>query len=171
MIHYLHRSLVYTYFAPSMSSTNIVIIVMATAFNIPNGYVNGFAASVTPSDRIYDWKFWAGIAVFAIGMAINISADYTLFALRRKKVNEKGHQKYFIPYGFMFEYVSSANYLGEIIEWIGWAIACGNPAAYSFMFFTMANLVPRALSTHKFYKDTFKTAYPTSRKAIIPFLL
>ena len=45
-------------------------------------------------------------------------------------------------------------------------------AKFLFVFFiwTFINLVPRAISHHKWYKDNFKD-YPKNRKAIIPKLL
>jgi len=35
---------------------------------------------------------------------------------------------------------------------------------------TIANLAPRALANHKWYKETFPE-YPSQRKALIPFFL
>ena len=67
--------------------------------------------------------------------------------------------------------MASPNYLGELIEWIGWAILSANAAGWAFAVFTFANLVPRALKNLAWYRATFGEAYPKSRKAIIPFLL
>ncbi|KAJ3076622.1 Steroid 5-alpha-reductase det2 [Podochytrium sp. JEL0797] len=137
---------------------------MAAVFNVANGFVNGVAAGQTRAERVNEWQFWVGIMIFLLGMTVNISADYRLFALRRVKASRtKG--KYFIPTGGMFEFVSGANYFGEILEWAGWAIAAGNVAGYAFLFFTMANLIPRGLATHSFYVKTFGKEYPQARKA------
>jgi 3-oxo-5-alpha-steroid 4-dehydrogenase 1 len=43
-------------------------------------------------------------------------------------------------------------------------------AGFSFMIWTMANLVPRAIAGHKWYKRAFDN-YPSNRKAIFPFIL
>jgi 3-oxo-5-alpha-steroid 4-dehydrogenase 1 len=43
-------------------------------------------------------------------------------------------------------------------------------AGLSFALWTFANLVPRALSNHRWYKEQFPD-YPKNRKAILPFLL
>jgi hypothetical protein len=44
--------------------------------------------------------------------------------------------------------VSCPNYLGEILEWIGWAIATWSLAGWVFAIWTMANLAPRAFTNH-----------------------
>ncbi|KAJ3288311.1 Steroid 5-alpha-reductase det2 [Rhizoclosmatium sp. JEL0117] len=144
----------------------------AVVFNVANGFVNGTAAALTDEKRLFEWQFWIGVIVFLAGMSINVSADYHLFSLRQQKADgDKPKQRYFIPRKGMFVYVSAANYFGEILEWAGYAIASGNIAGAMFLFFTMANLIPRGLSQHRWYRKTFGDAYPRSRKAIIPFLL
>lgn len=70
--------------------------------------------------------------MFLIGMAINISHDQMLVSLsknsnRRKDSSPDSKEsttthKYQIPRGGLFEYISGANYFGEITEWIGVAI-------------------------------------------------
>ena len=77
---------------------------------------------------------------------------------------------YKIPYGFAYKYVSMPSYLGEILTWVGFAMASWSLAGLSFVLFTIANLLPRALSNHKWYKEEFVN-YPEERKAIIPFVL
>lgn len=71
----------------------------------------------------------------------------------------------------MFELVSGANFLGEIIEWGGFAIAAGGLPSLAFALFTALNIGPRAVNHHNNYLEKFKGEYPTDRKAIIPFLL
>jgi hypothetical protein len=44
-----------------------------------------------------------------------------------------------------------------------------NLPALSFAIWTFANLVPRALNHHNWYKDKFPD-YPKNRKAVFPFL-
>ena len=85
-----------------------------------------------------------------------------LFSLR-----EKGELDYKIPNGHMFKWISCPNYFGEILEWIGWALATWSLAGLSFAFWAIANLVPRARANHKWYKENF-SAYPETRKALIP---
>ena len=77
---------------------------------------------------------------------------------------------YRIPRGGLFRWVSCPNYLGEIVEWCGWAIATWSPAGAMFAAWTIANLLPRALSNHRWCRARFPD-YPSERKALIPGLL
>jgi 3-oxo-5-alpha-steroid 4-dehydrogenase 1 len=50
----------------------------------------------------------------------------------------------------MFEYVSAANYLGEIVEWWGFALCSKlNPAAVFFAGFTTVFLGVRGIQNHR----------------------
>ena len=55
------------------------------------------------------------------GMWINIQSDGILRNLRKP-----GETDYKIPKGGLFRYVSGANFLGEIAEWSGYALAAGS---------------------------------------------
>ena len=110
-------------------------------------------------------KFIIGTIIFLIGFVINLHSDYILRHLRDLgDVNG-----YKIPYGGLFKYISCPNYFGEILEWIGWAILTWSIPGLVFAVWTAANLIPRAVSHHKWYFATFPD-YPKDRKAIIPHL-
>ena len=53
--------------------------------------------------------------------------------------------------GFLFEYVSGANFLGEIVEWIGFHVACYNLPSLAFAVFTLCNIGPRAFHHHRWH--------------------
>jgi 3-oxo-5-alpha-steroid 4-dehydrogenase 1 len=168
--HYINRTFVY----PLRTKTRkkkmpIVIVVFALFFNLVNGFLNGyFFGNVRPDYELswlYDPRFIAGIIIFVTGMAINIKSDDILMSLRKNNSNG-----YSIPYGSMFRYISCPNFLGEIVEWFGFALMSWSLAALAFAFWTVFNLVPRAIDHHNFYKNTFKD-YPAERKAVIPFIL
>eukprot|EP00063_Salmo_salar_P052262 XP_014027097.1 PREDICTED: 3-oxo-5-alpha-steroid 4-dehydrogenase 2 isoform X1 [Salmo salar] len=72
--------------------------------------------------------------------------------------------------GGMFEYVSGANFFGEILEWCGYALATWSLPTFSFALFTMCSIGPRAFHHHRYYQEKFED-YPQSRKAVIPFIL
>ena len=62
------------------------------------------------------------------------------------------------------------NYFGEIIEWAGFALATWSLPGLAFAIYTAANVGPRALSHHRWYREKFGD-YPPKRKALIPFVL
>ena len=97
-----------------------------------------------------------------IGAGINIHSDQILLSLRKP-----GETGYKIPKGGMFKWISCPNLFGEILEWSGFAILCWNLPALGFAVWTAANLIPRALSHHKWYLEKFSD-YPKERKAVIP---
>ena len=170
IFHYFHRSLIF----PFMTRTKnkkipIVIVLMGLFFNVINAGLNGYWMShffegqkLTP---LLTFRFGFGIFMFVVGMYINIRADYKLINLRSKPTNG-----YKIPRGWMFEYISCPNYFGEILEWSGFVIIAWNLPALSFLIWTMANLIPRALASHKWYKQYF-VDYPQNRKALFPGIL
>ena len=67
----------------------------------------------------------------------------------------------------MYRWIACPNYFGEMVIWIGWAIATWSLAGLSFAMWTAANLAPRAKSHKKWYQEQFAD-YPTERKALIP---
>jgi steroid 5-alpha reductase family enzyme len=111
------------------------------------------------------WQFFGGIILFTTGFTINKIADYKLRDLRKRS-----QEQYTIPRGWLFEYTSSPHYFGEIIEWGGWALITWSLPGLAFFVFTFANLFPRAISSHKWYKKNFPD-YPPKRKAMIPFII
>jgi steroid 5-alpha reductase family enzyme len=144
------------------------VSLMAIVFNVINAYLNARWLSELgsyPRSWLADPRFLAGAALFLGGMALNISSDNTLFKLRKP-----GDEGYRIPHGGAYRWVSAPNYLGELIEWLGFALASWSLAGLAFFLFTFANLVPRAIANHKWYRHRFPD-YPRERKAVIPFLV
>ena len=79
----------------------------------------------------------------------------------------------------MHRYISGANFLGEIIEWFGFAMASNfSLSGVTFFIFTIANLAPRAAQHHEWYINKFQKKnsttkfqqYPKDRTALIPFV-
>jgi protein-S-isoprenylcysteine O-methyltransferase Ste14 len=167
--HYVHRTFVFPFAIRSTGKTMPAsIAIMGAAFNLVNAWTNArwiSALGEYPSSWIFDARFVLGAIVFVTGLTINVRADRRLMALRRP-----GETGYKIPRGGLHEYVSSPNYLGEILEWFGWAMATWSLAGLSFAVYTVANLLPRALANHAWNRKTFPD-YPLRRKALLPFLL
>ena len=112
---------------------------------------------------------------FVLGMIVTLIGFGTAYVSDRHllQLKQMGHGGYQIPTYGLFGYVSSAHFLGEILEWCGFCIANGGSlASVSFCIWTAANLVPRALAQHEWYHTKFPEEYPSlQRKAIIPFLV
>lgn len=169
-IHYLHRSLIFPLRIHTKGKKMpVVIMLFAMFFNFINGTINGYWFGYLSSGYPVDWKtdfrFIAGVCLFILGFFINQYHDRLLIKLRKSSTNG-----YKIPYGGLFKYVSCPNFLGELIEWGGFALMTWCLPSLSFFVWTFANLIPRALDHHKWYKSHFED-YPKNRKAIIPKIL
>jgi 3-oxo-5-alpha-steroid 4-dehydrogenase 1 len=168
--HYAHRSLIYPFrVRGKRPSTTLSIILMGATFNVGNGYLNGrYLFSLGPelqTSWLLDPRFIVGALLFWCGFALNQHSDRVLIALRAG-----GETGYRIPHGGGYRFVSCPNYLGEMMEWAGWALACWNLGALAFFVWTVANLAPRAIKTHRWYKEEFPD-YPLERKALLPFIV
>lgn len=163
--HYVHRTFVYPFRHRRAGATMPVLIVgMAIFFNLVNGFANGwfvFGRMDYGAAWLVDPRFVLGLALFVVGMAINVQSDQVLLRIKRKG---EGYQ---IPQSGLHRYVASPNYFGEILEWTGWALATWSPAGALFALYTIANLAPRARSNLLWYRRTFAD-YPADRKALIP---
>jgi len=174
LLHYVNRAVIFPLRIASDKPTPLLVFLMAFMFCFLNGYMQ--ARDITQYHRFEhdsEIRMWTGVTVFFIGMGINIDSDSILRNLRR---GPQDAGKYYIPRGGMFDYVSGANFFGEIVEWTGFALASGSVPAAVFAFFTVCNIGPRAVQHHLDYKIKFsgrdgKELYPVERKALIPFLL
>ena len=167
--HYMHRAFIYPYMQSRREKPYpFVIVSMAFVFNCLNGFVNGygvFQLNVYSNSWLYSWQFITGGLLFLTGFIVNKTADEKLRRLRTENPLE-----YKLPEGWLFKYISSPHYFGEIVEWAGWAVMTWSLPGLAFFIFTFANLFPRAISSHKWYKAKFSD-YPEDRKALIPFVV
>jgi 3-oxo-5-alpha-steroid 4-dehydrogenase 1 len=170
VVHYIHRTFIYPFrIASSHKKMPFAVALMAIFFNVGNGFFNGYYlgnyAAELHAYSFLNITFLMGGILFIAGFIINLHSDQILINLRRN--TDTG---YAIPYGGMYKFISSPNYFGELIEWLGFAVMAAGLPAYSFFIWTFANLVPRAIDNHKWYKKHFKD-YPPDRKAIFPGIL
>ena len=165
-VHYLNRTFVFPFRVRAGGrKTPLVVVASGFFFNAINAYINARFVSEFgeyAAGWLTDPRFLAGALIFLAGLALNLHADNTLMHLRRP-----GETGYSMPQGGAFRFVSCPNYLGEILEWLGWAIATWSLCGLAFMLFTVANLAPRARSNHRWYVETFDD-YPAQRRALIP---
>ena len=168
-LHYVHRAFIYPWtIRDGHMKMPGVVVLLGFSFNIGNAYANGYylfyLSGGYPQSWLRDYRFLAGVALFLVGFLINRWSDLTLRALRKPR-----EISYSIPYGALYNWVSCPNYLGEIIEWCGWALATWCLPGLAFALWTFANLAPRARSHHSWYHVNF-TDYPEKRKALIPWI-
>jgi hypothetical protein len=170
IVHYFHRAVLFPFRIRTYGKQMpLVILLFAFVFNTINGYINGRWLTYLNSDHamtgITTLRVTSGVIIFLFGFIINQYHDRILIRLRQKDRN--GYQ---IPFGGLFRFVSCPNFLGEIIEWGGYALLAWGLPSLSFFIWTLVNLIPRALNHHRWYKNLFPD-YPSQRKAVIPFLL
>ena len=169
-LHYIHRSLIFPFrIRTKGKKIPLIIVLFAILFNIVNGSLNGFwLASYSSQAQTADLsgaRVLTGIFVFLIGFGINRYHDRILIKLRKK--SDSGYK---IPYGGLFKYVSCPNFFGEVIIWFGFFVVTLSLPAFSFLIWTIINLLTRALDHHKWYLKEF-SEYPKERKALIPFII
>jgi steroid 5-alpha reductase family enzyme len=146
----------------------LLVMISGVLFNIVNGSTNGyFMANLAHYDLTWltDPRFIIGVILFFTGIYVNWRADNILIHLRKP-----GQTHYVIPQHWYFRYLSCPNLFGELIEWAGFALLSWSLPALTFFIWTSANLIPRAISHHKWYQRTFPE-YPKGRKAVLPFLV
>ncbi|XP_061193834.1 3-oxo-5-alpha-steroid 4-dehydrogenase 2-like isoform X1 [Saccostrea echinata] len=168
LVHYFHRTFIFPLRIRGGKPIPLFPFMAAVFFCSVNGALQTYGI-LLPNTEIHYWfqkaRFCLGIMLFFTGMYINIRSDNLLTSLRKEKEGT-----YQTPRGFLFEYVSGANFLGEIVEWIGFSVACNNLPSLAFAVFTLCNIGPRAFHHHRFYREKFED-YPKDRKALIPFVL
>lgn len=167
--HYFNRSFIFPFRLHTRGKKMPVIIMLSGIFfNLCNTLLMGYYFS-NFADYNVSWltdsRFVIGVLLFFAGLWINWKADNILIHLRKP-----GETGYKIPEGWLFNLVSCPNLLGELFEWAGFAILCWNMPALAFFIWTAANLVPRAMAHHRWYKNNFEN-YPKERKAILPYLV
>lgn len=172
MLHYFQRSFIFPLLMTGKSRMPIAIMLMGVVFNVTNGVMQGGGLYWFPQAEYNEgagylthWYVWSGIVLFFAGLAINWHSDHVIRHLRKP-----GDTRHYLPAKGMYKYVTSANYLGELMEWTGFAIAAASPAAWVFVWWTAANLVPRAHAIHRKYRQEFGNGAVGDRKRIIPYI-
>lgn len=172
LFHYFQRTFVFPLLIRGKNRMPIAIILMGMIFNCINAYLIGGWLFYMAPPGMYEpeWfaspQFIGGTLLFFAGMGINLQSDHIVRHLRKP-----GDTRHYIPKGGMFRYVTSANYLGEFLEWVGFAVLTWSLAGAVFAFWTFANLAPRARKLHQRYVNEFGDNYRRlNRRYILPFL-
>ena len=117
VVHYAYRTFGYPLqMHRTAARMPIGLCLLASAFIAFNGYVQSRAwarfevLAIDSCASAMSTIF--GVSLWLLGVLINLHSDATLRGLR-----SPGDSGYKVPKGGAFEYVSCANYFGEIVEW------------------------------------------------------
>lgn len=180
-LHYFQRVFVFPFLMKGKSKMPVGIMLMGVCFNCLNAVMQGywifyesyrinysvFGLHYTDAQWLYSPQFIAGTLLFFAGFFVNLRSDYIIRHLR-KSPEDTNH---YLPKGSMFNYVTSANYCGELMEWLGFAILTWSLAGLVFFIWTFANLVPRANTLYHRYQSEFKDEMDGKKlKRVIPFI-
>ena len=172
-MHYFQRSFIFPLLMRGQSKMPIVIMGLSVAWNLINGYVQGYwlfhiAPVYSPyrAEWVTDPRFIVGTVIFLTGFIINMHSDHVIRNLR-----QPGDTNHYLPKKGMYRFVTSANYFGEITEWLGFAILTWSWAGALFFWFSCCNLIPRANSIYLKYEKEFPDEFDRKKlKRIIPFI-
>jgi 3-oxo-5-alpha-steroid 4-dehydrogenase 1 len=165
--HYTYRTFIYpALMRPSGHAFPVLLVLFAVAFNVLNGYNNAQALITAgrEAQALLTVHFLIGALVFLTGFVLHVQSDLIIRNLRAP-----GSDAYGIPRGGLFRWVGSPNYLGEIVQWTGWAIMTWSLAGLAFALFTLCNLAPRAVANDRWYRERFSD-YPSRRRILFPGL-
>lgn len=172
LLHYFQRSFIFPLLLRGKGTMPVAIMLMGLTFNTINAYIIGRWLYAEAPAGMYgtEWltspQFIIGTVIFFIGMGINLHSDHVI-----RKLRKPGDTRHYIPRKGFYRYVTSANYFGELTEWIGFAILTWSPAGALFAVWTFANLGPRAKSLSEKYEMEFGEEYTIlKKKHIIPFI-
>ena len=171
-LHYFQRTFIFSFLIKGRGKIPLTIILMGVFFNVINAIMQGgWIFYISPTQYYNDtWlvtpQFIIGTILFFAGMGLNIQSDTII-----RRLCKSGGTKHYIPKGGLFKYVSSANYFGEILEWVGFAILTWSLSGAVFVLWTITNITPRAAAIYKSYTQKFGTEYTDLKlKRVFPFI-
>ncbi|XP_070058148.1 very-long-chain enoyl-CoA reductase [Nicotiana tomentosiformis] len=160
-------------------------------------FVHRFSHATSPLSNVfrncaYYWSFGAFIAYyvnhplytpvsdlqmkigFGFGLVCQVANFYCHLLLRNLR-SPSGNGGYQIPYGFLFNIVTCANYTTEIYQWLGFNIATQTVAGYVFMVVAASIMTNWALGKHRRLRKLFdgkegRPKYPRRWVILPPFL-
>lgn len=171
--HYFQRSFIFPLLMRGQSKMPLSIILTGFTFNTFNAIMQGgWLFFFSPEDAYPISWFWSpqflfGTALFLFGMVVNIYADRVIRDLRTDVTDNN----YYLPHGWMFRKISSANYFGEILEWAGFAILTWSVPGAVFLLWSFANIVPRSKAVYARYTQFFGEEFTSlKRYKIFPYI-
>lgn len=178
LVHYGNRGFYFPFSirSPQGARASFSLMVIMTGWIVTSlhGYLHAayFTSHATQYtiDWLWDPRFLIGLPIYAVSLVLTLHSDAIVRGLRSRNEVAMGERVYRIPRGGMFRWVSSPSYFTELTGWAGLALATWSLAGVFIFAVSAANLVPRALATHRWYRERFPD-YPRERRALIPYLL
>lgn len=172
-LHYFQRSYIFPALMRGSSKMPLSIISLGFFFNATNAYMQGgwlfYVSShdAYPIEWLYSPQFIIGVILFFAGMVINMHADRIIRKLRTNKQDNN----YYLPKGFLFDTINSANFFGELLEWFAFALLTWSLSGAIFFLWSFANLVPRAKAVYERYTQFFGDDFTKlHRYKIFPYI-
>lgn len=108
--------------------------------------------------------------IFLWSTYMQLRSNYILAGLRKNKHGDVVTKEHKIPFGELFNYVSSPLQLTEILMYLMLsAILWQSTTIHYFTIFVIMNQVECAILANHWYRNTFKN-YPKERKLLIPYI-
>ena len=172
-VHYFQRSILFPAMMRGQSKMPISLIITGFTFNVMNAVMQGGWLFYFSPDGYYpiEW-FWSpqfiiGSIIFLGGMIINLQSDKIIRSLR----TERTDNNYYLPDRWLFKHINSANYFGELLEWIGFAILSWSISGFVFVLWSFANIVPRAKAVYERYSQFFGEEFTSKKRwKIFPYI-
>jgi very-long-chain enoyl-CoA reductase len=136
---------------------------------ILNGVCIGYSIFYTNDGRKTNQNEYLSFALILMFICCEINNSRCHIYLAELKENNNGQRA--IPQGGMFNYVSCAHYLWELLSWFFFALIFNSLNCYLFVFYSFASMGTLAYQRHNNLKKYFGEKYPKNRKAFIPFIL
>lgn len=177
LIHYGNRGwffpLTLRVVSGKRASFSVTVMALGMFVTALHGYLNARWFTELGAHFTRDWladpRFGLGVLVYFAGYLTILRSESIVRHLRddRAALTPDGYR---IPHGGAFRWVSSPQYLGELTAWAGFALLTWGLPGVMILLISAGNLIPRALQTHRWYRQRFPD-YPRERKALIPGVL
>ena len=172
-IHYTNRAILFPWLMKARPGSRMSVSVFGSGWVVTTLHAWLYATWFSTlgdhltTDWLTDPRFVVGLPLYALGLGLILHTEHLLRRLRATPRPEGQH--YVVPQGGGFRWVTNPHYLGEILAWTGLMLASWCPGGLFVWSITLANLVPRALATHRWYHETFPD-YPSDRRVLLPGL-
>jgi len=174
-MHYAYRGWIYPLLLRShpgaRSNFSYLPAFGGSMITITHGYLNARWFAEHGKHLRQSWLrnpcFIVGLITYLSGFTALVYHDYIMRELRPCP----GGQRYCIPRGGLFEYSTQAVYFCEIWAWLGFFLVSFGPNGAFILLVSLANLVPRSVSSHRWYIEKFGAQYENlNRTMLIPFV-